>query len=353
VERNGTGDKDMEKYKIVFCGELKTGHDLLSVKARLASLFKVSGVVIDKLFLEKPVLVRTNLSFNEAQGFKMNFDATGALCQMLEVSEKPRIHGANVPAASEETPPMNQSTALSSPPAQEVSRPSSFSSSTKDSDREFTYRQPFLPQKKNRAVLIIVFIVIIIFFGVILKKEPKKNNPGPSTRLPATPRSAPQVAPRSSSASRVLSQNTTIFNDYKGYYTVSIPEGFRVTNKSSRNRSKVLLEYSPDVNITIIASPMNKPWNPQSEMMNKITALYDGRAGSLSRLDLKSYGLINFNGLDGYEMILQKGRELAHAYALVSSTHTAFSIAVVTKGNNYQENHDILDSAVRKSFRFN
>ena len=335
----------MEKYKIVFCGELKTGHDLLSVKTQLASLFKVPGIVIDKLFVGKPVLVRTNLSSNEAQAFKMNFEATGACCQMLEVTEKPQIPGSNTPAASTETTPEHQSPTPSPPSAQEVNRPSSFSSSTKTSGSQFTYRQPSPPQNKSSALLIIVFIAIIISAFVIFKAAPRKSSSAPSSQLPSKP--------RSSSASRELSNNTTTFKDYKGYYTVSLPAGFRVTNKSSGNRSKILLNYSPDISVTIIASPMNKQWNPEEELMEKIMAITNGRAGALSRFDVNRYSLVNFNGLDGYEIILKKGSELAHAYALVSSSSTAFSISIVTKGNNYQENHDILDSAVRRSFQFN
>lgn len=334
----------MEKYKIVFCGELKTGHDLLSVKTQLASLFKVSGIVLDKLFLGKPVLVRTNLSFNEAQAFKMNFEATGACCQMLEVSEKSQIPGSNIPAASAGTAAVHQSITPSTPSAQEVSRPTSDYSSPK-SPSQFTFRQPSPPQKKSSALLVIVFIGIILSALVIFKSASRKNSSEPSSQLSSKP--------RSSSVSRGLSNNTITFKDYKGYYTLAIPDGYKVNNKSSGNRSKIIFNYSPNIVLAIIASPMKKQWNPGEEMIVKITAINDGRAGDLSRMKITGYGLVDFNGLNGYELILRKGNKLAHAYALVSASNTAFSISIVTEGNNYQQNHDILDSAVRRSLQFN
>ncbi|MGD2090899.1 MAG: hypothetical protein PVH61_32295 [Candidatus Aminicenantes bacterium] len=335
----------MKKYKIVFCGELKANNDLLSVKTRLASLFKASGLMIDKLFIGKPVLVRTNLSFNEAQAFKMNFEAAGACCQMLEVSEKPQIPGANLPAASTKTAPVNPSPTPSPSSAQGVSRSSPSSSSTGTPGSQFTYRQPSPPQNKSNALLIIVFVVIIISAFVIFKAASRKSSSAPSSQL--TSKS------RSSSVSRGLSNNTTTFTDYKGYYTLAIPDGYKVNNKSSGNRSKIIFNYSPNIVLAIIASPMKKQWNPQEEMIVKITAINDGRAGDLSRMKIAGYGLVDFNGLNGYELILRKGNKLAHAYALVSASNTAFSISIVTEGNNYQQDHDILDSAVRRSLQFN
>lgn len=334
----------MGKYKIVFCGELKTGCDLLSVKTQLASLFKVSGIVIDKLFIGKPVLVRTNLSFNEAQAFKMNFEATGACCQMLDVSEKPQIPGPNIPSALAETTPVYQSPTPSPPSAQEVSRSSPVSSSPK-SPGQFTFRQSSPPPKKSSALLVIVFIAIIISAVVIFKTASRKSSSAPSSQLSSQP--------RSSSASPALSNNTTTFKDYKGYYTLAIPDGFRVNNKSSGNRSKIIFNYSPDIVLAIIASPMKKEWNPEKEMNEKVMAIRSGKAGDLSRMNLTNYRLVDFNGLDGYELILKKGKKLAHAYALVSAANTAFSISIVTEGDNYQENHDVLDSAVRRSLQFN
>lgn len=80
----------MEKYKIVFCGEVQKGHDLLSVKSRLAALFKVRSSIVDKLFQETPVLVRTDLQLETALSFKKDFERTGARCQMLEISAQPQ-----------------------------------------------------------------------------------------------------------------------------------------------------------------------------------------------------------------------------------------------------------------------
>jgi hypothetical protein len=79
-------DKDMDrKYKIVFSGELKPGHDLISIKSRLGSMFGVSASVVEMLFLGKPVLVKVESSLDAAHLFKMDFEKTGASCRIEEV----------------------------------------------------------------------------------------------------------------------------------------------------------------------------------------------------------------------------------------------------------------------------
>jgi hypothetical protein len=53
--------------------------------------------------------------------------------------------------------------------------------------------------------------------------------------------------------------------------------------------------------------------------------------------------------MDGYEIILRKSNEVAHAYAMVSHTNVAFSIAIVCMGSKSEQNYNTLNAAVRSN----
>lgn len=328
-----TSSNQREKYKILFCGELQSGQDLYSVKSRLSSLLKVPLPVVEKMFLGKPVLVRTGLTLEVAQSFKSGIEKTGILCRLLGVSEKTEMPTA-APAA----------TSPGSPPA--AYEPSSF-------------RPPPAAHSQDRgsgkiiAMFIGIIFLAIVAFNMISRKadinKPELLRTKTAVRNPS-PDSPP--LPRSTPAAGLLSDNLEDFDDPKQYYSLSLPEGYRVTDKSSGSRSKVLFSYPDGSNVTIIASPMPRKWEPQSTMDQKVRAIREGRAGELSRFEITHYQLVNLSGMEGYEIILKKGSDIAHAYALVTPEDIAFSISMVTSGDNNRQNHDILDSAIRSSLRF-
>jgi hypothetical protein len=355
----------MEKYKIVFCGELQEGHDLLSVKARLASLFKIPGVVVDKLFQGKPVLVRTGLKLDTAHSFRKEFERTGARCQMLEVSQQPQPPAPPVteaPGAVSETPG-EIDVYRQSPPDSRLSTPPSPSPAA--AARQFSFRQATPVREKNNTLTVVVTVLIIIvafIFLISLFKKSNVDNPAVSSRQGITHHSPSRSTPRSTSpppqqtqpAARrgLLSENTVPFQDPKNHYSVNLPEGCRVVNQSTGQRSKVTYSYSFNTTVIIIATPMSKKWDPQKAMSDKVTAIQDGKAGELSRYTLDRYGLVNFNELDGYEIVLSGNDQLAHAYALISPNNVAFAISIVTMGGYKQENHDILDSIIRSTLSY-
>jgi len=338
-----------DKYKVVFCGELKAGQDLISVKARLATLLGVQGAVVQKLFLEKPVLVKTDLALDTAQLFKLDFEKTGALCQMLDVSAvpkppppprvlagiiKPRPVVAPLPPPAVTSPFPRDSGPISPQPITAVPE-----------DSEFSFRQQ--KKKKSPAPIILTIVGIIAAAAIIsLLTSPKKETS--SDKSPNISRSSP-AKKRSSAASGLLSSQTKPFDDPKGYYSISLPEGYKVANKSSGSRSRISFTYSRKTSVTITALPMKKMWDPQEEMMKKVTGIQRGRATGFSRYQVAGYQIVNFSGMEGYEIILRKSKEVAHAYEMVSSTNVAFSIAIVCMGTNSEQNYNILNSAVRNN----
>jgi hypothetical protein len=338
-----------DKFKIIFWGELQEGQDLLAVKTNLASMLNVPGPAVDKLFPGKPVLVKTDLSQDAAQSFKLNFETTGARCQVLKLSEKPQPSTPDVPDQVTEA-------VLPQPPA---------------APRQFTYQMPRQPSqtgKKPNVVTLLVIAGAIFAVFVIFKiisgpssSEPGPTPTGPTATLPGTPgrspaaqSSTPQPQPQAQtpSSSRLQAEPTKTLEDPNKYFSVSLPEGYVYINESKEKHSKILFNYSANINVTITAYPITGKRNHQEAMYAKVTEIESGNAGPLSRLGIKSYDLANFSGLEGYEIYLEQGTQMVHMYELVSPDNIAFSIIIVTIGDNNQENHDILDSAVRKSLKF-
>jgi hypothetical protein len=356
VDSVAPGAETAGKYKIVFWGRLQEGHDLLSVKTRLSALFKVPGVVSDKLFQEKPVLVRTDLQLETARAFEKEFEHTGTRCQMLKVSEQPQPPAPAVPRKP------TADAAAGEPPLMETGDSSPSPSSHTAAAREFSYRQLAKAEKKNNTRPILVTVVIIIAAFIVLMSLFKKNTPKPQPDSPAQtvtppsssrpvtrPASPPPTKPQLDPRHSLLPDNTVTFEDPKNYYRVYLPEGFKTMNISSGQQSKIIYNYSFNTSVTIIAFPMKNEFDPQKAMEAKVTAIQEGKAGDLSRYTVERSGLVNFNGLDGYEIIMNDKDQMAHAYALVSSSKISFSIFIVTMGEYKQENHDILDSSVRNS----
>jgi ribosomal protein L7/L12/cytoskeletal protein RodZ len=356
VESPETVGEKPGKYKIVFGGELQKGHDLLTLKTKLASMFKVSGLVIDKLFPGKPVLVKTDLDQDAAQAFKKNFETTGARCQVLKLSEKLQLPAPGVPARETEAPATQQPSVISPPPA---------------APRQSTYQPPRQLQKTGKKMNVLTLLVIavailavFIIFKAISGKSTGEPETTPSTQTttppstttssPGTRPSSPQPQPQSKtpSGSRLQAEPTKAFEDPLKYYSVSLPGGYIYINESKGKQSKVLFNYSANINVTITASPLTKKRDHQETMYAKVTEIESGNAGPLSRLSISSYDLVSFSGLEGFEIILERGTQLVHMYELVSPNNTAFSIIIVTIGDNNQENHDILDTALRESLRF-
>ncbi len=356
VEAPETVREIPDKYKIIFWGELQEDQDLLAVKTSLASMFNAPGPAVDKLFLGKPVLVKTDLSQDAAQSFKLNFETTGARCQVLKLSEKPQPSAPEVPAQVTEAVLPQQPAVPSHPPA---------------APRQFTYKMPRQPaqtgKKPNVVTLLVIagaIFAVFVIFKLISGPRGSQAEPtpaGPTATLPGTPGRSPAAQPstpqpqpqaKTPSSSRLQAEPTKTLEDPNKYFSVSLPEGYVYINESKEKLSKILFNYSANINVTITAYPITEKRDHQEAMYAKVTEIESGNAGPLSRLGINSYDLTSLSSLEGYEVYLEKGTQMVHMYELVSPDNIAFSIIIVTIGDNNQENHDVLDSAVRKSLKF-
>ena len=68
-----------ERYDIYFSGQVMDGHDLESVRNKLATLFKADQTTLDKLFSGKAQLIKRNCDHSTALKYKNAMEQAGAL----------------------------------------------------------------------------------------------------------------------------------------------------------------------------------------------------------------------------------------------------------------------------------
>jgi len=332
-----------KKYKIVFSGALKPGWDRLSVISRLAKILGTSGEMIGKLFIGKPVLVKGNLLYDDARSYKTQLEQSGAIFQLLEASEiPPPIQVEKVivtpPAAVSHTDDNMAGNTTVNTTGNQAAAPNLYSPAN-----DFSFRK--VEKKANKAKVVALSAVVILIVYVIgsnIVKFKKINNSNTHS-----------IEPAPASVAALAVQPKHMFRDPGRYYSIKIPLSYTVSNKSDTSRSKITFSYPGGNSLVIMARPMNREWNPEAEMMKKLSAVKEGRAGPLNQLSVTSYRLLNFNGMEGYEIIAQEGDRIAHMYALVSFSGTAFAVAIVTSGRNSRANHDELEKAVRLDLKPN
>jgi len=310
-----------EKYKIVFCGEIKSDQDLYTAKVRLSSLLNVPLVFVEDLFDGKPILLKTDLSQNEAQSFKYEIEETGIICHLLRVSESTKNlqvndeHVKHVPSkhvSSKRVP---------------YFRPSSITS-----------------DKEGKAKKILKFSIGVILIAIVLSSIPQESNvirhARPSLKKPKFVKGS-------------LSDKIKKFDEPYGYYKISLPSGYRVINKSSGSRSKIIFSYSDNISVAIMAIPVSNIWNVKTKMDQKVRDFKQGKAGRLARFDLVRYGLTDFNGMEGYEMVFRQGGSLMQVFSFISSRNIEFSISIVVLNKHGEKDYNALKSAVKESLNTN
>lgn len=159
----------------------------------------------------------------------------------------------------------------------------------------------------------------------------------------------PVAVPSESAPPAIGRAQSVEFRDPNGYFKASLPLGFKVTDKSQGTRSKVILTYSPDFEVVIIASPMsNDRWDPQIELNKKRGAIESGAAGPLSRLKVDSAEVISLGAARGYEMKLSGAAMNASAYAMVGDG-VSISLSMVMKNAGAEVLADLFKQSLQQS----
>lgn len=74
-------------YKIILSGETLPGHQLEETKGKLAVIFKLSSDVVDRYFVGRPIVVKSNADLTTAEKYKAIFEKAGAVCSIKQVQQ--------------------------------------------------------------------------------------------------------------------------------------------------------------------------------------------------------------------------------------------------------------------------
>lgn len=105
----------------------------------------------------------------------------------------------------------------------------------------------------------------------------------------------------------IKKEKETFTLKYKKYsnsiLSISIPDGYKVTDESDAKMQKIFFEYGKDIKIQLTSWKQKEEWNPETMMYKKIEEIQKRKDGSHS-LVTNSYNLININMCRGYEIVM-------------------------------------------------
>lgn len=72
----------MQKYEVIFSGEIAPGAQLQDVRAELGRLFNADAAVLERFFSGRPVVVKRDLDQVSAQKYQLAFNRAGAIVEV-------------------------------------------------------------------------------------------------------------------------------------------------------------------------------------------------------------------------------------------------------------------------------
>jgi len=159
------------------------------------------------------------------------------------------------------------------------------------------------------AIGIAVIITVFIF-------RPDNKTTAPSTqpqkieekeKIPETEKTKPAIKKKGEEK-----EKETFILKHRKYsntiLSISLPDGYKVTDKSTANIQKIFFEYGKDIKIQLTFWKQKEEWNPETMMYKKIEEIQKRKDGSHS-LRVNNYNLININSCKGYEMVMSGRRD--------------------------------------------
>jgi len=152
------------------------------------------------------------------------------------------------------------------------------------------------------AIAIVLAVIIMVF---ILRPDNKTIVPSTQPQkiekieeIPETEKIKPEIEKK---------EKETFTLKYRKYsnniLSISLPVGYKVTDKSTPNIHKIFFEYENNIKIQVSAWEQKEEWDPETMMYKKIEEIQKRKDGSHS-LMANNYSLIKVNKCSGYEIIM-------------------------------------------------
>lgn len=291
-------------FKVVFSGKIQENFDLVTVKQRLAALYKAPPKKIENLFSGKRLILKSGLSRADAEKFRSVFDHTGAQCEVIP--ENLDLAASPVPPTGAKTPPAPPVSLEKAKPSQPVHEPY-----IKHQNR---------PKRRRIHPLIWVVIVIAVLaalYAIMFSFSVR------GMRRAAESNTASVGVPS-------YSGRMVVYNDPSGFYQIELPPGFSVENNTAGRRSRITFNYGEGIQLTIYARSEAQAWNPDNELRKRNIEIRRGNAGPLSRAIILQTAPIQLAEASGFQMNLRKDKRLIRLIELVNGDNTVYSMTIFT-----------------------
>ncbi|MDY7030602.1 MAG: hypothetical protein SVY10_01670 [Thermodesulfobacteriota bacterium] len=106
---------DQAHYRVVFRGETFQGHNVEDVKRRFASIFKLDGGEIGRLFSGRPVVVKNGVDHQTAIRYKSAIEQAGGVCKIGTVRNRMMKYASGTIDEKITPSPMSHSQILTCP----------------------------------------------------------------------------------------------------------------------------------------------------------------------------------------------------------------------------------------------
>lgn len=309
------------RFKIVFAGRIREGFDNVTVRQRLASLYKTTPKQIDRLFSGQRLVLKSALSREEAERFRRIFNETGAVCEVLP---------ENLEANARAVPPTQPDSRSTPPPAPTVNAPTT---------ENIPVQSPYVgvkPSRRRRTHPLIWALATVAFLGILyaimlnlpISRMPKVRSATPTNVVPS------------------YSGNWVDYEDPSGYYSLELPPGFTATPALTGNHSRVTFRYNNDVSLTIDAAPRTQAWDSDQELQRHIMRIRQGREAAYSGAIITRSSPIQLAAAEGYMLSLQKDTMQARIAVLVNADNTNFRSDIVIQDKDDESMLETLTRSV-------
>ncbi len=155
TESDLMAENEQQKYRVTFKGEIESGQELVTVKERLAQLFKAPPERIEKLFTGKSVTLNHSLEYSAALEYITSIQETGILCEIEPMPPATTLEASPSPAEKS-----GSSSAIPVPPPK-TSRPTKTAHAPSASSRLYTVG--WILTASGLLILFTFYFLLILF----------------------------------------------------------------------------------------------------------------------------------------------------------------------------------------------
>ncbi|MCX8043064.1 MAG: DUF4388 domain-containing protein [Desulfobacterota bacterium] len=179
-------------------------------------------------------------------------------------------------------------------------------------------KKPLIALRPSAVLAILGIMIIAAVGGYILTRQkasppdvtpfvttPAEQPAAPAKTMPeqTLPQHAPETASRPYHSQSIpeeeVSEQTEPFQDRHNYFFVDLPSGYSIQDRSAGKTTHIMINYPPNIFVTVRAEPHAQPWDSDNEMYAMISSLHKTHP-ELSQISIMSHGPYHLSSASGF-----------------------------------------------------